>query len=78
MAKGIKFKEVTAMPGSSLHTIISEKKENWEKKAKEVYDTATEMDIRLTGKEGIGQLRAITKEFQDLKEQKNENTNSIT
>lgn len=75
MAKGIKYKEVTAMPGSALHTLISDKKENWEKKAKEVYDSATEMDIRLTGKEGIGQIRAIVKEYQDKKEQKNEAKN---
>ena len=69
MAKGIKYKEVSAMPGSALHTLLSDKKEGWEKKAKEVYDVASEMDIRLTGKEGIAQLRVISKEYEDRKEQ---------
>lgn len=67
MAKGIKYKDTVAMPGSQLYTLLSEKKEDWEKKAKAAHDAATEMDIRLTGKEGIAQLRAIQASFQGKK-----------
>lgn len=69
MAKGIKYKDTVAMPGSQLHTLLTEKKEDWEKKAKAAHDAATEMDIRLTGKEGIAQLRAIQASFKEQNDQ---------
>jgi hypothetical protein len=59
MAKGIRYKDTMAMSGSALHILLTEKKEDWEKKAKAAHDAATEMDIRLTGKDGIAALRGI-------------------
>lgn len=67
MSKRIPYKDTMAMPGSNLHTILNEKKEDWEKKAKQAYDSSTEMDIRLTGKEGIAKIKEIQQSFKKVK-----------
>jgi hypothetical protein len=63
MAKGIRYKDTLAMPASTLYTLLYEKKEDWEKKAKKSYEASSDMDVKLTGKEGIAKLREISQAF---------------